>query len=96
MVNELSDYMKRYQDMLNEALKSNDIVAYHGIVAGSDDVRKNEFLKKISEACDRLKEQTSVIHPPVKLPDHLPPFNPEAFPDDLDHPVFPPIKSKEE
>lgn len=96
----MGDYMERYQDMLNEALTSDDIVAYHGIVAGSDDVQKNEFLrneflKKISEACDRLKEQTSVIHPPVKLPDHLPPLNPEVFPDDLDYPAFSPIKTKE-
>lgn len=87
--------MERYQDMLNESLKSDDIVAYHGIAAGSDDVQKNEFLKKISDACERLKEQTSVVHPPVKSPDHLPPLNPDTITDDLDNPIFPPIKIKE-
>lgn len=61
----------------------------------ADDVQKNEFLKKISEVSDHLYEQTSIIHPPVKSPDHLPPLNPEVFPDDLDHPAFPPIKTKE-
>jgi hypothetical protein len=91
----MADYMERYQNMLNKVLKSDDIVAYHGIVAGPDDVQKNEFLKKLSKACDRLKEQTSIVHPPVKLPDHLPPLNPDAITDDLDHPAFPPIKTKE-
>ena len=41
----MSDYMKRYQDMINEALKSDDIVAYHGIVAGSDDIQKDDIQK---------------------------------------------------
>lgn len=61
----------------------------------ADDVQKNEFLKKISDACERLKEQTSVIHPPVKLSDHLPPLNPDAITNDLDNPIFPPIKIEE-
>ena len=44
-----------------------------------EELIKSEFLSAISDACDRLRDRTAVVQSPVKLPEHLPPFDPKLF-----------------